>query len=99
MKLYIILNKALDAGLKMAQACHALRTFIDEYPEQDQDWHANSNNIVVLHHEDLPGEAERLERLGLGLSRFHEPDLDDELTAICVEPNDGRHLSNLQLAS
>ena len=33
------------------------------------------------------------------LARFHEPDLDDLLTAICVESAAKKRLSGLKLAS
>jgi hypothetical protein len=97
-KLYIVVNAALNAGLIAAQACHALRQFVGDHPVLDAQWHAQSNNIVVLEHDDVASIAARMEASGLAVSRFHEPDLDDALTAIAVEPHDGRLLSNLPLA-
>ena len=83
-KLYIIVSAALGAGLKCAQACHALRSFVAEHSEIEREWHDNHNNIVVLQHDDVSSLAERLEAQGFKLSRFHEPDLNNELTAICA---------------
>ena len=99
MKLYIIVSKALSVGLKCAQACHALRLFGESYPEIDQNWYDNSNNIVVLQHEDIPSMAELLGDLGLNLSCFHEPDMDGAMTAICVEPAGKKSLRKLELAA
>ena len=99
MKLYIIIDKALEAGLYAAQAVHAAFLYGQTYPDEFQDWYDNSNNIVILEHEDIPSLAELLEGLDLNLVRFHEPDRDDALTAICVEPAGKRHLSSLRLAS
>jgi hypothetical protein len=99
MKLYIVLEKALASGLKIAQACHALRAFTGEYPHLDQYWFHESNNIVVLQQDDIPSLADKLEEKGYRLSRFFEPDLDNELTAICVEPAAWKQLSNLPLAT
>lgn len=50
MKLYIVVARALSAGLKIAQACHALRAFTAEHPKLDHVWYTESNNIVVLEH-------------------------------------------------
>jgi hypothetical protein len=99
MRLFVIVNAALDAGLKAAQAIHAFRSFCGEYPHIEQYWHHESNNIVVLQDDDIPSLAERLEKKGFRLSRFTEPDRDDELTAICAEPGAWKQLSNLPLAS
>jgi hypothetical protein len=99
MKLFIVLEKALDAGLKMAQAVHAGFLFDEEYPELRHQWYTESNNIVVLEEEDLPTLADELEKRGYRLSRFTEPDLDDRLTAICVEPAAKKALCKLELAA
>lgn len=97
MKLYIIVRETLTAGLKAAQACHAAIAFTQAYPEKTREWMPD-NNIVVLEHSDMDGLASVLEGMGLDLVRFHEPDLDDQLTAICVEPAARRHVSTLRLA-
>lgn len=97
MKLYLIVASALSAGLRIPQAVHAFASFTKEHPAKVADWEAD-NNLVVLQHEDLPGLAARLEARGLALSRFHEPDLQGQLTALCVEPKGKRHLRTLQLA-
>ena len=98
-KLYIVLSSTLSSGLKIAQACHALRQFTGEYPHIDEFWFRESNNIVCLQTDDLTTLAGQLEEQGLRISRFHEPDLANELTAIAVEPKGWRHLSNVRLAS
>lgn len=100
-KLYIIVAAALATGLKMAQACHGMRQFIEEHPDIDRQWFAESNNIVVLQVDDVPSLADLLEGNGVRLSRFHEPDLGGQLTAICVEPTQAAkaHLQRVSLAS
>jgi len=98
MKLYVIVHAALSLGLKCAQACHALRQFIEVAPGIDRDWFASSNNIVVLQNDDIPSLSERLKQAGFVVAEFYEPDLDDRMTAICVEPGAGRLLSSLPLA-
>ncbi len=99
MRLFVILNTALDTGLKMAQAIHAFRAFVGDYPHLEEYWHREHNNIVVLQDDDLPSLAGRLEEAGFRLSRFHEPDRDNELTGLCVEPAAWKQVSSLPLAS
>lgn len=98
-KLYIVISSKLKRGLKIAQACHALRQFSEQHPVLDAHWHQESNNIVCLQTDDIRGLADELENHGLRLSRFHEPDLDNELTAFAAEPKAWKRLSSLKLAS
>jgi hypothetical protein len=60
------------------------------------------DNLVLLEVEDENGLyalAETLETMqGHDVVRFHEPDLDDELTAIAVDSSAYRWLSSLPLA-
>ncbi len=98
-KLYVIVKTVLNAGMKAAQAIHAYKAFSVSHPEVDADWFTVSNNIVVLEYGDLEDLANRLERHGLALARFHEPDRGGELTAICVEPQARKQVARLSLAS
>jgi len=98
MKLYVVLNRVLDAGLKMAQGIHAALLFSHEHPELAHTWYTESNNIVVLQDEDIVSLADMLEEEGYAVSRFREPDQDDAITAITVEPRAWKHLSNIPLA-
>ena len=98
MKLYLIVMRSLSAGMKAAQACHAMHAFTQAHPAITAEWQRD-NNIVVLEHDNIAERAEDLERRGYTLVRFHEPDLDDALTAICVEPAAWRHVSSLRLAA
>lgn len=99
MKLYIVVLKSLSVGLKAAQACHAMHAFTLAYPEKCAAWHEQSSNIVVLEQEDIGSTADLLEAHGLALVRFHEPDMDDVLTAFCVEPAAKRLVRDLSLAA
>ena len=99
MKLYIILEKELNSGLKMAQACHAMAKFGEQYPIVYETWYTESNNIVILQEEDIGTLAVELEELGFKVSRFFEPDCNDMLTAIAVEPAAWKLLSTLPLAA
>ena len=85
----------------IAQSCHALRLFCEEYPDINREWYEKSNNIVVLQagsKEELAKIAYDLTNHGVKVSLFKEPDLGDELTAIAVEPAGAKYLSCLPLA-
>ena len=97
MKLYLVVLRSMSAGLKAAQACHALHAFTSAYPEVVRIWE-QENNIVVLDDRDPETTVGDLERRGFAVARFHEPDLDNVLTAFCAEPAAGRWLSSLPLA-
>ena len=97
-KLYVIVDRALKTGAKIAQACHTLFAFSVEHPDEAKAWHADSNNLVVLHIDGLADLAGSLEAAGYKTSRFYEPDLGGQLTGVAVEPAAWRSLSRLQLA-
>lgn len=68
---------------------HAALDFTLEYPEQVQSWHSISNHICILaarSEEDLIKLAHRLIKKGLHFVAFTEPDLNDEVTAIAIQP-------------
>jgi peptidyl-tRNA hydrolase len=100
-KLYIIVRNDLSPGLQVAQACHALREFIADHPKLDQEWHTKHKNIVVLQVSDIRGLSELADdcaRASVPCSRFNEPDLGGELTAIACAPEAMPMLSSLPLA-
>ena len=88
----------LKPGLQAAQACHALRLFSAEHPEEDRAWYEGSNNLVLL---QIPDEKELLalrdQVNGCPASLFREPDVDDEATALALGPGSRRLISNLPL--
>ena len=97
-KLYIIVRNDLAPGLQAAQACHALRLFVEEHPAEEKKWYTESNNIVLL---QVPNEAELLSLKkranGYPASLFREPDVDDEATALALAPDAKPITSNLPL--
>lgn len=99
MKIYIILLASLDAGLKMAQACHALREFQEAHPAVELDWYTHHKNVAILEWPDLSDTQAMLETHHLRFTSWHEPDLDNALTAICAEPASRKALARYPLAS
>jgi hypothetical protein len=81
----------LYPGAQIAQSLHAFREFINDFPELEGSWYRNSNYIAILAARDeaeLIKFCERLEKKGIRFSTFREPDFDNELTAIALEPGD-----------
>lgn len=88
-KLYVIVRKDLAPGLKAAQAAHALRQFTHEHPEIDNEWFHTSNYLALLEIEN----EQKLEELkhkiisaNIKYAEFREPDLDNSLTGLTIEP-------------
>lgn len=101
LKIYIIVRSNLPPGAQAAQACHALMSFASEHPVTANFWHHKSNNLVVL---QVPDEscllhlAGRAQDEGVEHSVFREPDFDNTVTAVALEPAGRRLVSSLALA-
>lgn len=71
--------------MQVAQSTHAIADFIFEYPELAKQWKETSNYVVCLSVKNL----EELEILSKtiedeNITRFYEPDLDNQLTSFCI---------------
>jgi len=80
----------LDPGSQSVQSNHASIEFIFEHPELANDWYNISKYLVQLSvktHKDLLELADKLSQKGILFSKFYEPDLGNELTAIALEPS------------
>lgn len=100
-KLYIIVRSDLSPGLQIAQSCHALRQFSEEWPDQDRAWHTTHKNLVCLQinsKEELAALAYEATRAGVACSVYREPDCGDEPTAIALGEGAKRLVRRLQLA-
>jgi len=63
--------------------------FGDEHPALERSWFRTSNRLVLVRVEGEPALRCLLEEarvLGLSASAFVEPDLDNALTSIALEP-------------
>ena len=101
LRLYIVVRADLAPGAMAAQAIHAMRLWSHEHPAIDAHWYATSNNLVLLEAPDegaLKVLAEKAKAAGFACSVFTEPDYDDSVTAITIEPAGWRLLSSLPLA-
>lgn len=101
MKLFIVVRSDLAPGLQLAQSGHALVAFQHSCSAEYEEWYRRSNNLVVLGVENevrLAELAKSLTQKGVKVAQFREPDLDGELTAICVGSGGQRWLGSLPLA-
>jgi peptidyl-tRNA hydrolase len=85
--LYVITHAELDYGRQAAQIVHAVMDYCSKHPFQE--WMEVSNYVVVLcaknenHLNEIMNKALENELL---VGFFQEPDLDNQLTAIVLEP-------------
>jgi len=101
LKFYVIIRSDLPPGAQAAQAVHGAIAFMMEHPVTASYWHHKSNNLVVL---QVPNEecllhlAGRAQDAEVEHSVFREPDFDNTVTAVALEPAGARLVSNLPLA-
>jgi peptidyl-tRNA hydrolase len=101
-RLYIVTRADLPVGFASAQCAHAAFQFARDRWEQTAPWMRDSQWLVIVtvpdeaHLEDLSARA-RLN--GVGQVCWHEPDRDNELTAVALDPGKGARLlcANLPL--
>lgn len=68
-----------------------MRQFSHQYPDIDRCWFDNSNYIALLsvsNEEEMHKLIEKAITKDIRLSIFREPDLDNRITAIALEPSD-----------
>ena len=102
-KLIVISRRDLSSAVQSVQSGHALAKFCIENPVIANSWHQNSQYLVYLSVEDeasLHSLIAKLQSRGIVMSDFQEPDLDNQITAIAIEPTKKAHrlCSNLPLA-
>jgi hypothetical protein len=85
----VVTRKDLKPGAQLAQSLHALSQFSLENHQEFKQW--NNNYIISLSIENeqkLGNLLFNLEKKGINVSCFHEPDLSNELTSICFLENE-----------
>ena len=90
-KLYIITRKDLSPGYQGVQSQHAAFEFAIQHPEITREWHAVSNYLCflsVVNEDELYSLISQAKDQGIRLSVFREPDIDNAITAIALEPGE-----------
>ena len=88
-KLYVVVRADISPGRMIAQAVHGYKEFSIQHPEVDTDWYENSNQKVILqvkNESELKKLITKAEEKGIKYSLFREPDLDNTITCITMEP-------------
>lgn len=76
-------------GQILAQAVHAAFTFSEDHPYLTREWLTISNYICILEadgEEELNKLLERASQEEIISSAFREPDYDNSLTAVAIQP-------------
>lgn len=87
--------------MQAAQLGHAFVSYVLARPRETARWHTESNNLVCLSVPDeaaLVALAAAIAAKGLPVVCFHEPDLNDALTAVAVSSEAQPLLASLPLA-
>lgn len=88
--------------MQVAQTAHAVADFCLKFPELSKDWNTISNYLICLSTNDeqcLIALAIKCKEKGLDFLVFREPDVGNEVTAICIAPSEitQKLVSNLPL--
>jgi peptidyl-tRNA hydrolase len=89
-RLYVVTRADLAPGAQIAQSVHAAFAFAAQHGEAARAWMAASNTVACLVAQDeaeLEAIAGAAQGRGLRVAVFREPDLDDALTAVALEPS------------
>jgi peptidyl-tRNA hydrolase len=98
-----VVRKDLPPGLQLSQSCHAALHFMREHRDITEEWMSISDYIVILNIEnekELMQLVDKAKEHDIKVSIFREPDVDDQITAIALEPGikSKKLCSNLPLA-
>ncbi len=85
------------------QTGHSIAEFAHQFPNQFNDWKQDSNYLISLsvdNEEKLQRLFYKLQDNGADIVGFTEPDIDNQLTAICYygTPEMRKHTDKLDLA-
>ena len=78
-------RRDIDAGYQLVQSAHAVAQFALDHRDEFQKWDNESKSIICLSTQDeesLKKISDQISAL-TKVTEFREPDIDDQLTAIC----------------
>lgn len=90
-KLRVITRRDIPLEYQGVQGAHAAIQFQHEHPELAVDWFTNSNYLIFLsvkNEDELKQFIKKAESNNIITSIFREPDINNEITAIALEPCD-----------
>lgn len=89
-KLRVITRRDLKLPYQAVQSGHAGIQFQYEHPEIAKNWYNNSNYLIFLsveNEDELKQLIDKAKQKNIKISIFREPDLNNEITAIAIEPS------------
>tara|TARA_R110000796_G_scaffold98092_1_gene205475 strand:- start:4907 stop:5233 length:327 start_codon:yes stop_codon:yes gene_type:complete len=100
--LRIITRSDIPLTYQAVQSAHACVQFQYEHPELAKNWFNNSNYLIFLsveNEQELEKLISKANSNNINISIFREPDINNEITAIALEPCDWsrRHTSGIPL--
>lgn len=87
-KLYVLVNKDLPIAYQGVQGGHAVAQWLLENPNQT--W---NNQTLVYLKANIYKEIFKLDQKGIKYTKFEEPDLNNQITAIALQTNVFKHLN------
>ena len=93
-KLIVVTRQDLTPGYQAVQSIHALPEFAKEHPETYQHWYNTSKYIALLSVKDehhIKNLIRKLNEKGIKYSIFLEPDIDNQVTSVSIEPSEEAH--------
>lgn len=99
----MITRQDIPPGYQGVQSIHAAMQFAFEHPDINKEWYEKSNYLGFL---SVPNEnelcrlIEKADENNIRYSVFREPDINNQITAIAIEPGSKskKLCSNLKLA-
>ena len=89
-KLRIITRRDLPLPYQAVQSAHAGIQFQHEHTELAKNWYHSSNYLIFLSVEnevELNNIIDAAKSKNITISVFREPDIDNQITAIALEPS------------
>jgi peptidyl-tRNA hydrolase len=81
----------MSPAYQAVQSGHAAIQFQYDYPSIAKEWHDNSKYLIYLSVEnefELQKLIHKLQKSNIKYSIFRESDIDNQITAIAIEPSD-----------
>lgn len=86
----MVTRQDLSPGYQIVQSTHAVADFIHSFPDISSKWKQESNSIISLsvkNEESLIRLTHLLQIKNINFVGFNEPDINNQLTSICIEPS------------
>ena len=97
--MYILTRRDLPRVYSLIQGSHALAQYMIEHTQLAKEW--NNYTIVFLDvntEEKMNQWIDKLDMNNIPFSKFNEPDVNDELTAIACYTDNNKLFKQLQVA-